>query len=190
MAIRDDDPERVDLALDGALPPAESSAALASEPTAERRRLERLHGELAAARVMARAGFSDEVMASLPVAPWAQHTAARLRGLRSAAAVLLLLGGFAAVLLGTGSEGVVQAVPALGALRAVSEFAAAAALSGAGLLAASWRGLGMALGEALDLPAQIVFGCGVLGVNALLLLLLRRRSRRRAPAAATARRER
>ena len=68
------------------------------------------------------------------------------------------------------------------------EKAAAALLSGAGLLSASWRGVGLALGEALDLPAQVVFGLGVLALNALLFLLLRRRGRRRATAAATARR--
>jgi hypothetical protein len=63
----------------------------------------------------------------------------------------------------------------------VAEFAAAAALSGAGLLAASWRGVGMAVAAALDLPATVVFGVGVIAVNALLFALLRRsRGRRRA----------
>jgi hypothetical protein len=61
-------------------------------------------------------------------------------------------------------------------------------LSGAGLLAASWRGVGVALGEALDVPERVVFAFGVIGLNALLFLLLRRRGRRRATAAAVARR--
>jgi hypothetical protein len=94
----------------------------------------------------------------------------------------------AIVLLGRGSAGVAEAVPALGALAAIGEFAAAAALSGAGLISASWRGIGFALGEALDLPAKVVFAVGVVGLNGVLLLLLRRRVRRRAATATPARR--
>jgi hypothetical protein len=191
MAIRDDDPELVDLALDGALPAAERDAALAGGPTLEQRRLQRLHAELARARVQARPGFRDEVLASLPAAPWASPAGFRLGGARAAVLALLLLGGLSTLLLGLGSGRLADTVPALGALRAVSEFAAAAALSGAGLLAASWRGVGIALGEALDLPAQLVFAFGVFAINGLLLLLLRRRSRRRAATAtANARRSR
>ena len=213
MATRPIDPELlVDLAVDGALTDEERAAArfigegeLAAqgelgEPTAERRRLERLHAGLAAARVAARPGFAEEVMAALPAEPawarnawardsWARGAGARVvGGWRAAVAALAVLVVAASALLGLGSESVGRSVPALGALAAVGEFAAAALLSGAGLLSASWRGVGLALGEALDLPAQVVFGLGVLALNALLFLLLRRRGRRRATAAATARR--
>jgi hypothetical protein len=188
MAIRDDDPELVDLALDGVLPAGEREAVLAAAPTVERRRLQRLHEELAHARVAARHGFREEVMASLPPAPWASPAAARVPGVRVAVIALLLLGAVATLLLGVGSGRAVDTVPALGALRAVGEFAVAAALSGAGLLAASWRGVGIALGEALDLPAQVVFAIGVAAINGLLLLLLRRRGRRRSAVTAAARR--
>jgi hypothetical protein len=198
MATRDDDtnllpdpPEmRLDLALDGVevaeLPPLD---AVAADPALarERRRLERLHGELAAARVSARPGFAQAVMASLPPNPaWAQR---RVGGLRGAVAALLALAAAATLLLGAGSARLGAAGAALGAARAVADFAVAATLSGAGLLAASWRGVGMALGAALDVPERVVFGLGVIGLNALLFLLLRRRSgRRRATAAAMARR--
>ena len=194
MAIRETDPELlVDLAVDRALPEAERASALAAaqgELAAERRRLERLHEELGAARVTARAGFAAEVMAALPAEPaWARDGAARvLGGWRAAVAALAALVVAATAFLGFGSRSVGEAVPALGALAAVGEFAAAAMLSGAGLLSASWRGVGMALGEALDLPAQGVFAFGVAGLNGLLLLLLRRRGRRRASATAPARR--
>ena|SRR5687767_11643133 len=197
MATRPTDPELlVDLAVDGALTDEERAAAVAvgqGEPrelAAERRRLERLHAGLAAARVTARSGFAHEVMAVLPAEPaWARGAGARVvGGWRAAVAALAVLAIAASALLGLGSESVGRSVPALGALAAVGEFAAAALLSGAGLLSASWRGVGLALGEALDLPAQVVFGLGVLALNALLVLLLRRRGRRRATAAATVRR--
>ncbi len=72
----------------------------------------------------------------------------------------------------------------------MADFATSAALSGAGLLAASWRGVGMAVAAALDLPATVAFGIGVVAVNALLIALLRRPRRRRAALAAASRRRR
>lgn len=201
MATRPSDLELLDLAVDGALTDEGRAAALAAgqgeseELAAERRRLERLAAGLAAARVAARPGFAAEVMAALPAEPawardsWARGAGARVvGGWRAAVAALAVLVVAASALLGLGSESVGRSVPALGALAAVGEFAAAALLSGAGLLSASWRGVGLALGEALDLPAQLVFGIGVIALNGLLFLLLRRRGRRRATAAATARR--
>jgi hypothetical protein len=142
---------------------------------------------LASARVVARPGFAREVMAALPAtAPWQGR---RVQGWRSALLALAALVVLAIGFLGFGGSRLAPASPALAAARAVADFGAAAALSGAGLLAASWRGVGLALGNALDLPAQLVFALGVLAVNALLLVLLRRRGRRRrALVAATTRR--
>lgn len=187
MPTRDPDPlMSLDFALDGgepSLPPA------AGEPEllAERRRLERLHAGLAAARVTARPGFTAAVMAALPAHPaWAGR---RVRGLRGAVAALLALAAAATLLLGIGSLRLGPAGAVFGAARAVADFAVAATLSGAGLLAASWRGVGLALGQALDVPERVVFGLGVIGLNALLFLLLRRRGRRRAAAEAVVRRD-
>ncbi|HEV8630858.1 MAG TPA: hypothetical protein VGV61_11110 [Thermoanaerobaculia bacterium] len=153
------------------------------------RQLARLDALLASDRVMARPGFARQVMAALPArAPWADR---RVQGWRSSLLALAALVALALGFLGIGGARLAPASPALAAARAVADFGMAAALSGAGLLAASWRGVGMALGAALDLPAQVVFGLGVLAVNALLLVLLRRGGRswrRRAVAAATTRR--
>jgi hypothetical protein len=182
----------VDLALDDALPPAEREA-LRQRLTAdeelrrEEQELAQLQRLLAAGRVQARPGFADAVMNALPeVAPWTQR---RPRGWRSALVALAALAVMAVGFFGVAGARLQPASPLVAAASTVAEFAAAAALSGAGLLAASWRGVGMALATALDLPATVVFGLGVLGVNALLLVLLRRRGgRRRAAVRAAVRR--
>ena len=182
----------VDLGLDGALAPGESEALrgrIANDEVLQReeRELGKLHEVLAAGRVVARPGFTEAVMAALPEsAPWADR---KLLGWRS------VLGTLAAVLaLALGAFGIAGArgVDGVGfaAARAVADFAVSTALSGAGLLAASWRGVGMAVAAALDLPATVVFGIGVIGVNALLIALLRRPRRRRAALAAAVRRRR
>ena len=182
----------VDLAVDGGLAAADTDALrsrLAGDDALRReeRELGRLHEVLAAGRVAARPGFTAAVMAALPEsAPWADR---RLLGWRS------VLGTLAAVLaLALGAFGVAGARGLDGAgfaaARAVLDFAASATLSGAGLLAASWRGVGMAVAAALDLPATVVFGIGVVAVNALLIALLRRPRRRRAALAAATRRRR
>jgi hypothetical protein len=193
MDSADHDPTLlVDLSVDGALAPAEREAlrARVADDGAlrrEERELQRLHEVLAAGRVTARPGFATAVMAALPEsAPWADR---RLLGWRSVlgtlAAVLALAVGTFAVAGAQGSGGAGFATA-----RAVAAFATSAALSGAGLLAASWRGVGMAVAAALDLPATVAFGIGVVAVNALLIALLRRPRRRRAALAAAVRRRR
>jgi hypothetical protein len=187
MATRDDDPlMTLDLALDGAGPEDAAGAPADPELALQGRRLERLHAGLQAARVQARPAFAATVMAALPATPaWAER---RVGGYRGALAALAALAAAATLLFGLGSTRLGAAGAVLGAARAVGDFAVAATLSGAGLLAASWRGVGLALGAALDVPERVVFGLGVVGLNVLLFLLLRRRSRRRATAAAVARR--
>lgn len=182
----------VDLGVDGALAPADNEALRARIDNdealrREERELGRLHEALAAGRVAARPGFTAAVMAALPEsAPWADR---KLLGWRSvlgtlAAVLVLALGAFGVA----GTRGMDGA--GFAAARAVADFAVSAALSGAGLLAASWRGVGMAVAAALDLPATVVFGIGVVAVNALLIALLRRPRRRRAALAAAIRRRR
>jgi hypothetical protein len=185
----------VDLGLDGALAPAEHEelrARIANDETLRReeRELGKLHEVLAAGRIVARPGFTAAVMAALPESALLANRADRkLLGWRS------VLGTLAAVLaLALGAFGVAGARSADGvgfaAARAVADFAASAVLSGAGLLAASWRGVGMAVAAALDLPATVIFGIGVVAVNALLIALLRRPRRRRTALAAAVRRRR
>jgi len=191
MDTTDHDPRLlVDLALDGGLAAAEAEALrsrLAGDDALRREEHElgRLHEVLAAGRVAARPGFANEVMAALPAsAPWAER---RLLGWRS---VLGTLAAMLALALGVFAIAEVQSLDwgGVAAARAVADFAVAATLSGAGMLAASWRGVGMAIAAALDLPATIVFGIGVVAVNALLVALLRRPRRRRATAAVRSRR--
>ena len=182
--------EMLDLAVDGGLGAEERAALVArlaadAELQREERELVRLQEILAQGRVAARSGFAAEVMAGLPAEPaWAARPAGGWRAALATLAAMvtltlsvLLLGGAA---LGEGS-------PAIAALRAVADFAQAAALSGSGLLSASWRGVGLAIAAALTLPGKIVFGVGIVALNALLLVLLRR-PRRTARATAVARR--
>jgi len=192
MGSADTDPrELVDLGLDGALDASDRAtleSRVAADPTLQREQqdLGRVHELLVAGRVTARPGFVRDVMAALPeLAPWAKRP---LAGWRSALAALAALLVVAMGLLGVAGARI-HGSPGLAALRAVADFATAAMLSGAGLLAASWRGVGLAVAEALDVPATVVFGLGVIAVNALLVVLLRRAgSRRRATATATVRR--
>jgi hypothetical protein len=69
----------------------------------------------------------------------------------------------------------IEGSSALATLGVVVDFAIATVLSGAGLLSASWRGVGLALGEALGGGERVLFGFGVLALYLLLCLLLRRR---------------
>lgn len=179
----------VDMAVDDSLPHGERVALrerLAGDEALRReeRELGRLRGLLAAGRVAARPGFTEEVMAALPeTAPWARRP---LLGWRTAVAALAAMVALAVGLLGVGGARLQPASPLFAAARAVVDFAASAALSGAGMLAASWRGVGMAVQAALDLPATVVFGIGVVAINALLVMLLRRSRRRRAVVRAAA----
>lgn len=172
----------LDLEIEGVLEPGERQALdslLAPELEAERRELQALHRLLVAHRVAARPGFSRQVMRALPVAPW---EARGLRALRVPAAALAALAALAAFLMGVGA-GAAEGSSMLAAAGAVAEFTLATVLSGAGLLSASWRGVGLALGEALSLLSLVIFGVGVVALNLFLLMLLRRRQ----PQAAQAR---
>ncbi len=189
----DTDKLLVDMAVDDSLPQAERAALrerLAGDEALRReeRDLGRLNELLAAGRIAARRGFTEDVMAALPeTAPWARRP---LLGWRTAVAALAAMVALAVGLLGVGGTRLQPASPLFAAARAVVDFAASAALSGAGMLAASWRGVGMAVQAALDLPATVVFGIGVVAINALLVMLLRRNRRRRAVVRAAAGRPR
>jgi anti-sigma factor RsiW len=176
--------EWLSLDADGELPPErhrrleqhlESCAGCA----AERRDLERLQQALAGARLAVRPDFRQSVMAALPAAGWEGRAP---RAWRLPVAVFALLAAAAALVLGATSPAAGIASSALGALAAVAGLLEASALAGAGLLAASWKGVGLIVAELLASPLLLgAFLVLIVCLNLLLFSLLRRRR----PAAAT-----
>lgn len=142
----------------------------------ERAALARVSGLLAESRVAVRPDFRAAVMASLPPAGWeSRHprtwsfplAACFLLATFAASAVVFFLGGGA----GSGAGSAL-----FGAAASIGNLLQAAVLAGAGLLTATWKGFGMAIGEALSSPVRmILFGAVVVGLNLLLISLLRRR---------------
>lgn len=135
---------------------------------AEREALVRLEGLLAAERRQVRPGFRQELMARLPAAGWEnRHPVSWAAGV---ALVVLLAAGAVALTRGAG----LASTPVAGALVAVLDLFRSSLLAGFGLLSASWRGVGLALGRLLDgswlnLAALVVL---VLGLDLLFLRLL------------------
>lgn len=143
----------------------------------ERQELVALGGLLAESRVEVRRGFAQQVVKSLPPAGWEARSP---KGWKLVASLLLLLGGASAAMVGTGSARLAPESAFLGAVAAVADLFKAAALAGAGMLQASWRGLGLAMGEMVrgSWLGWVAFALVVVGLNALLYLQLR--SNRRA----------
>lgn len=174
--------EWLNLELDGALRPAERrelAAYLASHPElrAVGRELAAMDRLLREERVPVRAGFRGRVMAELPASAWeARHP----RSWWLVAALLVVVGGASAALLGIGSAATRPEVPFAGALGAVADLFGTALVAGAGLLAASWKGVGLALTELLSRSAAgiVVFVVGVVFLNLLFLALVRGSARR------------
>lgn len=128
-------------------------------------------------RVEVRQGFSDEVMASLPPAGW---EARNPRAWVAAAVLLAMLGVASALLVGFGGE-----MPGTGVFGAMAELFISTVTAGAGLLSASWQGIGMAVREAVGgSPVQtLVFTLFVVGIDVIFLRALMRSWRRPAHAA-------
>jgi len=166
--------EWLNLEVDGVLP-EESRAQLTEHLAAcdacraERDELLVFADLLHKARVPVREDFRAQVLSSLPTAGWESRSP---RTWAFPAAVFLLLAGIAAAVMGSrGPQGSL-----LSALVAVTGMLRASAVAGAGLIAASWKGLGLAFSEVLSSPVSIgVFGVFVLSLNLLLVSLLRRR---------------
>ncbi|HEX6900481.1 MAG TPA: zf-HC2 domain-containing protein [Thermoanaerobaculia bacterium] len=136
----------------------------------EREELQALNGLLRRSAIDARPGFRQAVMASLPTAGWEVHSS---QGWRFPAAVLVLLGALAAGLLIAGSA---PSSAGFSTLVAVGSLFRAAVLAGAGLLAASWKGVGLVVERVISSPASLgAFGFLVLCLNLLLISLLRRK---------------
>ncbi len=145
----------------------------------EQEEIAALDGLLRSSALPVRPDFQAAVLSALPTAGWEARSP---RAWRFTAAVIVLLGGFAAALMIAGSA---PASSGLGALFAVGGMLQAATVAGAGLLGASWTGLGLVLDKVISSPASLgAFGLLVLCLNLLLVSLIRRRR----PAEAAARR--
>lgn len=131
-----------------------------------------------------RADFRESVMSALPTAGWEARSP---RAWRFTAAVIVLL-ALAAALLAAGSA---PASSGLGTLAAVGGMLQAAAVAGAGLLGASWKGIGMVLDKVIASPVSLgAFGFLVLCLNLFLVSLIRRKRPAAAEAAQRSGRER
>jgi anti-sigma factor RsiW len=136
----------------------------------EREELRALDGLLRRSAVEVRPDFRQAVMASLPTAGWEARSA---QGWRFPAAVLVLLGALAAGLLIAGSA---PSSSSFSTLLAVGSLFRAAVLAGAGLLAASWKGVGLVVERVISSPASLgAFGFLVVCLNLLLISLLHRK---------------
>lgn len=177
--------EWLNLESDGELASSEVArldalAAASPEIAKERQELSKLHALLEESKIEVRPEFKAEVLAALPAAGWA---ARHPQTWWIAAMVLALLGGAAALLTGLSAAQLEPASPFVAAIAAVGDLLASSVAAGAGLIGASWRGIGLAVSEWLggSVPNAIAFGVLVVSVNLLLVRRLRRRAR---PAAA------
>lgn len=170
--------EWLQIDFDGELEPERQARLrehLASCPKceAEARGLAELRQALCAAAAPVRQDFTSAVMSALPPAGWESRHA---RAWAAPLALIALLGGGAAILVGVSAARLQPAGQMFGAFGALFDLFSTAVLAGAGLLQASWRGVGLALGEVLsgswvNLGA---FALGVVGLNFLLVRLIRR----------------
>ncbi len=138
----------------------------------ERESLQALRASLRASVVEPREGFTGEVMRALGPATW---EARALVVWRWPFALLLALGGLAAILLGGAAAELEPRAGSFDAFLALARLLESAALAGAGLLGASWRGLGSGLAEWIGASKIHLAAAGalLLGLNLLFLRLLR-----------------
>ncbi len=169
------------LETDGELTPAqvaevEALAATSEAAATDRRQLVRLDALLRDSRIEVDDGFRDGVLEALPPAGWsARHPSSWW----FAAVALLLLGGSAALLTGLGAARLDPELPFASAIAAVLDLGASALAAGAGLLGASWKGIGMAVGAWLggSVPNVVAFVIVVAGLQWLFWGSLWRRLR-------------
>jgi hypothetical protein len=122
------------------------------------------------AEIPVRQDFKSTVMNALPTAGWESRSP---RAWGFPAAMVLLLGSLAVALLMAGAP---SATGGAGALFAVGGMLKAALMAGAGLLGASWKGLGLVLDDLIASPVSLgAFGFLVLCLNLFLVSLIRRR---------------
>lgn len=175
--------------LDGRLDAAESARLgmlLAGDPGLARAHREQhaVAALLASERIAVRPDFARQVMAGLPEAPWESRS--RAWALPLALALILAVASTLVLGLGTGLDTGLGDTALGGAATAVADLAVTSLLAGAGLLGASWRGVGMGLEElfAGSTATLAAFAVLVVCVDLLFVALLLRRRRRTAEAAA------
>jgi hypothetical protein len=135
-----------------------------------------LHAMIAESRIEVRDGFADRVMAALPAAAWQRRLGRRRAPVWAlpAAAAAIFAGG-AAVVLGFAAGG--AETHAFGIFAAVFDFLRATTLAGAGLLFATWRGVGFGLEELIAESGLnlLALASAVVFLNLFFVQLLRRR---------------
>lgn len=173
--------ERLDLDLDGELAGPEKNLfeerlEKSPELAAEHRALRSLHAMLDDSRIEVRPEFQSQVMSALPEPVWARgRQRVPTWALPVAMIATLVLGAALVLSLGGASAADSQV---LGVTAAVFDFLVTTFLAGAGLLFATWRGVGfgieqMVADSGLNLLALASF---VLFLDLLFVSLLRRRS--------------
>ena len=151
----------------------EAHLAVCPECAAERASLARFGQALRQARVEVRPDFLSAVLAALPSAGWEARSP---RSWAWPAALFVVFAVAAASLLRLSGAGGADQGPVLGALAALADLVATSVQTGAGLLTASWRGVGLAIRDLFggSLVRMAIFGFGVLCLNLLFFRLLRR----------------
>lgn len=144
------------------------------ECTAERGAFQRMDSLLAEERISVRGGFRDDVLRDLPAPGWESRVP---RFWRLPVAAILLLGAAAGLFLGLHSAQASNGVPLAGAFGAVMDAIATGALAGAGMLWASWRGIGMVLDSAVSPGVTGALLLLVVCIDVLLVTLVVRRGR-------------
>ena len=169
------------LELDGALDPLQRKdlrdhLAACSECQREQRELIALDELLIASRIAVRSDFTEDVMSALPPAAWQARNPRSWRAAVAALAVLLVAAG---ALVTTAGNGLASVSTVATVLATVADLFRTSIVVGAGLLGASWKGLGLAMQEILSgsIWNLLAVGALVLAVNLLLIGLLRRRYR-------------
>lgn len=176
----------VDLDLEGELPEPDKArlaeiARTDDRVAAERRALESLHRMIEDDQIAVRPGFAARVMSALPRAWWEERRSAGLPvwALPLAMTLILTLGA-ATLLVGAEETGRFTGIGL-----AVIDFMQVTFLAGAGMLFATWRGIGFGLEQLIaDSGMNLLAMIGaVVFLNLLFFSLLRRPS----PAAESAR---
>lgn len=173
--------EWLDLELDGELPSALQGKLRdhligCSDCRTERDALLQVRLAMGEIKVPVQRSFRRRVLEALPAAAWESRP---VKSWAAVIALVLVLGAASAGLVGWSAARLTPSMPFAGALSAVWDSFAMAVLAGTGLLGASWKGIGMVMGEALRASwlQTAAFVIILVGLNASVAVLIRRRRR-------------